>query len=131
MAAGASGNPTDLADKLAAARAKLAALDDNDPKKSVMRTFLDNIDRRLQSPGEGRVPALPDQERGFVGKSETDPRHDARTAAFDAMKALLAAWPRVTNAEKQQRKKQKQRHQAELADAALLGETGGAQQPIM
>jgi hypothetical protein len=121
MAAGASGSTTILAEKLAAARVTLAALDDADAKKNIMHTFLADVDQRLQC-GGGPVPSLPEWRDKFVGRSETDQRRPARTAAFDAMRELLAAWPRLTNADMQIRKKQKQRHQhaAELADVPMI-----------
>ena len=129
MAAGASGNTTDFTAKLAAARAALAKLDDDDPRKTTMRSWLADIDQRLQS-GGGRVPKQPDKRRDFVGLDESDPHHNARIEAFNAIVALLAAWPRVTNSEKQHRKRQKKLHaQAEQAtrEAAAVSTASMAQ----
>ena len=113
---GAAGAAAAITAALEKARVACAALDDDDPKRAKMQTFLDDVARRLQTPPFIRPPLPNSQRRDFVGTSESDPRRPARTEAFDAMEKLLKAWPKppaLTNAEKQTRKRQKQAHAAE------------------
>ena len=87
----------------------------NDPMRAVMEDFLAECTRRLSQPDLGERPKLPDQRRGFVGRSESDDRRPSRDAAYTAMEKLTeAAWPTKSNANKQVRKRQKQRHEALL-----------------
>ena len=86
----------------------------NDPKRAIMQDFLAECTRRLPQPDLGERPKLPDKRRDFVGRSESDDRRPSRDAAYTAMEKLTeAAWPTKSNAEKQVRKRQKQRHEAE------------------
>ena len=99
---------------LARARAAFDALEQGDPKRVAMRNWLLEFERRRQQLDGGTRLQLPDKRRDFIGERHADPKRPAREAAYAAMETLLAvAWP-ASNAERQVRKRQKQRHEASL-----------------
>ena len=104
-----------LARALKEAETKRDELGTNDPMRAIMEEFLAECTRRLSQPNLGERPKLPDRRRGFVGRSESDVRRPSRDAAYTAIEKLIeAAWPTMSNTDKQLRKRQKQRHEAEL-----------------
>ena len=105
------------------ARTACAALDEDDPKRDKMQRFLDDAAKRLQGPPPIMKPTLPEQRRDFIGQDERDSRRPARTTAFDALQAVLVAWPKpaaVSNADRQflYRKRRKQAHAAEAGSSS-------------
>ena len=107
------------------ARTACAALDEDDPKREKMQRFLGDAAQRLQGPPPIMKPTLPEQRRNFIGQDERDSRRSARTTAFDALQAVLVAWPKppsvaVSDADRQFlcRKRRKQAHAAEAGSSS-------------
>ena len=117
--------PESVTAALDEARLACAALDDEDPKREKMQSFLDDVSQRLQRPPPFVKPRLPDNRRDFVGRNEIDPRRPARSKAFDAMETLLdAAWPKapaVSGADRMfsLRKRQKQQHEKQQHETQM------------
>ena len=113
------GLPADVADALERARVACDALGDADALHPHVRCFIAAAEQLLRAASR-KKPPLPDRHTYLNDVAARNPVRPARAAAYDAMDDILAVgWPKLTNAEKQVRKRQKQRHEAALANDAL------------
>lgn len=108
--------PPDVAAALDHARTVCDALGVLDALHSKMHKFVQMVTLQLQQTDGGAPVELPNRKDYLNKLDKQSSKRPARQRAFDAMDAVLAVgWPSLpamTNAEKQVRKRQKQRHNA-------------------
>ena len=97
----------------------LGALGDCDALQPHMRSFVAAAEQLLHV-GSRKKPKLPNRHTYLNERAESNPNLQARKNAYAAMDTILSVgWQKMSNAEKQQRKRQKKQHEAAQAKRAV------------
>ena len=111
--------PEDVAAALKAAHDACDALGDCDALQPHMRSFVAAAQQLLHVDSR-KKPKLPNRHTYLNERAESNPNLQARENAYAAMDKLLSVgWQKMSNAEKQQRKRQKKQHEAARAERAV------------